>query len=420
MDDTDRYVVTPSGPLEGSVVVSGAKNSALKLMAATLMVEGESVLHNVPHIADVEIMCDLLTSMGARVVRSEETLRIDVPEKVDPEAPYELVERMRASVVVLGPLLARHGRARVSLPGGDNFGPRPIDMHLAGLEQMGATISFAHGYVEANADRLTGAQIVLEFPSHTATDNLMMAGVLAEGTTVIENAAREPEVADLATFLNRMGGRVAGAGTSTIEIEGVAALRPAEQTVIPDRVEAATWLAAVAIAKGEITVEGARFEHMEMLIRKMGETGVRISPTGEGLWVSCNQRLKSSDVSTLPYPGVATDYKPLLLTMLATADGVAIVTENVFRDNRFAYVSELIRMGADIRTESHHAVVRGTDQLSGARVKAHDLRAGAALVLAGLVAEGETLVSDAWHIDRGYDDFAGKLAGLGAHLQRFR
>ncbi len=420
MDGTDRYVVTPSGPLEGSVVVSGAKNSALKLMAATLMVEGESVLHNVPHIADVEIMCDLLTSMGAQLIRSEETLRIDVPEKVDPEAPYELVERMRASVVVLGPLLARHGRARVSLPGGDNFGPRPIDMHLAGLEQMGATISFAHGYVEAHADRLTGAQIVLEFPSHTATDNLMMAGVLAEGTTVIENAAREPEVADLATFLNRMGGRVAGAGTSTIEIEGVAALRPAEQTVIPDRVEAATWLAAVGIAKGEITVEGARFEHMEMLIRKMGETGVRISPTGEGLWVSCSQRLKSADVSTLPYPGVATDYKPLLLTMLATADGVAIVTENVFRDNRFAYVSELIRMGADIRTESHHAVVRGTDQLSGARVKAHDLRAGAALVLAGLVAEGETLVSDAWHIDRGYDDFAGKLAGLGAHLQRFR
>lgn len=420
MDGTDRYVVTPNGPLEGSVVVSGAKNSALKLMAATLMVEGESVLHNVPHIADVEIMCDLLTSMGARVVRSEETLRIDVPEKVDPEAPYELVERMRASVVVLGPLVARHGRARVSLPGGDNFGPRPIDMHLAGLEQMGATISFAHGYVEAHADRLTGAQIVLEFPSHTATDNLMMAGVLAEGTTVIENAAREPEVADLATFLNRMGGRVAGAGTSTIEIEGVAALRPAEQTVIPDRVEAATWLAAVGIAKGEITVEGARFEHMEMLIRKMGETGVRISPTGDGLWVSCNQRLKSADVSTLPYPGVATDYKPLLLTMLATADGVAIVTENVFRDNRFAYVSELIRMGADIRTESHHAVVRGTDRLSGARVKAHDLRAGAALVLAGLVAEGETLVADAWHIDRGYDDFAGKLAGLGAHLQRFR
>jgi len=420
MDGTDRYVVTPNGPLDGTVVVSGAKNSALKLLAATLMVEGECVLHNVPHIVDVEIMCDLLTSMGATVIRTEDTLRIDVPEKVTPEAPYELVERMRASVVVLGPLLARHGQARVSMPGGDNFGPRPIDMHLAGLEQMGAAITFAHGYVEAMADRLTGARIVLEFPSHTATDNLMMAGVLAEGTTVIENAAREPEVADLATFLNRMGAHVAGAGTSTIEIEGVSALRPAEHTVIPDRVEAATWLAAVGIAKGEIVVEGARFDHMDMLIRKMGETGVRISPTADGLWASCHQRLGSVDVSTLPYPGVATDYKPLLLTMLAIADGVAIVTENVFRDNRFAYVSELIRMGADIRTESHHAVVRGVERLSGARVKAHDLRAGAALVLAGLVAEGETVVADAWHIDRGYDDLAGKLVGLGARVQRCR
>jgi UDP-N-acetylglucosamine 1-carboxyvinyltransferase len=416
----DCYVVTPGGPLEGSVAVSGAKNSALKLLAATLMVEGESLVHNVPRIADVEIMCDLLISMGANISRTEETLRISTPEKVHPEAPYELVERMRASIVVLGPLLTRHGRARVSMPGGDNFGPRPIDMHLSGLEQLGASVDVAHGYVEAWAERLHGARIVLEFPSHTATDNLMMAAALAEGTTVIENAAREPEVADLATFLNRMGARVAGAGTSTIEVEGVAELRPAEHTVIPDRVEAATWLAAVGMARGEIVIDGARFEHMDMVIRKMGEFGMRISPTADGLWAASTTRLKSADVSTLPYPGVATDYKPLLLTMLATAEGVAIVTENVFRDNRFAYVSELNRMGADIRTESHHAVVRGVERLSGAQVKAHDLRAGVALVLAGLVADGETVVADAWHIDRGYDDFAGKLARLGGQLHRMR
>ena len=417
----DRFIVRPSGPLSGTVRVSGAKNSVLKLMAATLLAEGDFTLRNVPHIADVEIMCDLLVSMGVNTKRDGESLTIQRLSDIVPEAPYELVEQMRASIVVLGPLLGRLGRARVSMPGGDNFGVRPIDMHLRGLELMGATFETEHGYIEGRCDdRLLGARIVLEFPSHTATDNLLMAAVLAKGTTIIENAAREPEVADLAAMLNRMGARVSGAGSSTIEIEGVDALSPVEHTVIPDRIEAATWVAAVAIAGGEVSIEGARPEHMDMIVQKMGDMGVRVAPSSQGLWASCNGRLRSTDVATLPYPGIATDYKPLLVAMLALADGVAIVTENIFRDNRFAYVAELNRMGADIRTEAHHAVVRGVTRLSGARVKAHDLRAGVALCLAGLVAEGETEIEDAHHVDRGYDDFAGKLRSLGGDITRRR
>jgi len=416
----DSLLVRPSGPLSGSVQVSGAKNSVLKLLAATLLARGEFVLHNAPRIADVEVMCDLLMSMGVDTRRSGSDLAVSCSGDIVPEAPYELVERMRASIVVLGPLLARFGRARVSMPGGDNFGTRPIDMHLKGLEMMGATFDIHHGYVEASCDGLLGARVVLEFPSHTATDNLLMAAVLAKGASTIENAAREPEVADLAAMLNRMGARISGAGTSTIEVEGVEELSAVEHTVIPDRIEAATWVAAVGIAGGEITIEGARSDHMDMVIQKMGAMGVRVSPSRSGLWASCSRRLQSTDVATLPYPGIATDYKPLLVTMLAVSEGIGIVTENVFRDNRFAYVAELMRMGADVRTEGHHAVVRGVPRLSGARVKAHDLRAGVALALAGLVAEGETEVQEASHIDRGYEDFAGKLRGLGAEAERRR
>ena len=418
----ERFVVRPSGPLSGTVKVSGAKNSVLKLMAATLLAEGEFTLRNVPHIADVETMCDLLVSMGVDTKRDGNSLIVHRWSDVTPEAPYELVEQMRASIVVLGPLLARFGRARVSMPGGDNFGVRPIDMHLRGLELMGASFETQHGYIEArsNGGRLNGARIVLEFPSHTATDNLLMAAVLAEGTTIIENAAREPEVADLSAMLNRMGARVVGAGTSTIEVEGVESLRPVEHTVIADRIEAATWVAAVAIAGGEVTVEGARPDHMDMIVQKMGDMGVRVAPSSRGIWAQANGKLRSTDVATLPYPGIATDYKPLLVAMLALADGVAIVTENIFRDNRFAYVAELNRMGADIRTEGHHAVVRGVERLSGARVKAHDLRAGVALALAGLVADGETHIEDAHHVDRGYEDFPGKLRSLGGDIERVR
>ena len=417
----DRFVVRPGPELSGSVVVQGAKNSALKLMAATLLAEGEYTLRNVPRIADVDIMADLLSSMGLTVRRlpgPDGEVVITRPAECLPEARYELVERMRASIVVLGPLLGRFGRARVALPGGDDFGSRPIDMHLAGLAQMGAEFNVAHGVIEATCSQLLGARIVLEFPSVGATENILMAAVLAKGTTVIENAAREPEIADLAAFLNTMGATVMGAGTSTVVVEGVTELTPAEHVVIPDRIEAATYLAAVGLAGGEITVLGARPDHMDMLIQKLADMGLRISSTSDGLWAYRPGRLRSVDVSTLPYPGVATDYKPLLVTLLSVADGVGIVTENLYGANRYTYVAELQRMGADVTLADHHAVVRGVPRLSGAPVKAHDIRAGAALVVAGLAADGETIVSDAQHIDRGYEDIAGKLSSLGADVSR--
>ena len=413
----DRFIVRGSGPLEGSVAVAGAKNSVLKLMAASLMAEGRSVLRNVPRIVDVEMMSDLLTSMGADVRRAEDdVLTIDVGSDITPEAPYELVERMRASIVVLGALLARNGYARVALPGGDNFGPRPIDMHISGLEALGVRFDTAHGYIEARCERLRGARVVLEFPSVGATENLLMAAVRAEGTTVIDNAAREPEIADLCAFLVRMGARIVGGGTSTIEIEGVDGLSPVDHTVIPDRIEAGTFLAAVGVAGGEITLEGARPDHMDMLIRKLGEMGMRVSPSSDGVWAQAKGRLRAVDVSTLPYPGIATDYKPFFVAMLAVAEGVGIVTENLF-SGRFRYVDELVRMGADIRTEGHHAVVRGRPSLSGAPVRAPDIRAGAALVVAALGADGETVISDASHVARGYENLAGKLRAVGADIE---
>ena len=404
-----------SGPLHGSVRVAGAKNSVLKLMAASVLAPGRFTIANVPRIADVAWMGELLERMGATVDQDGDVLTIDVPEQLIPEAPYELVERMRASIVVLGPLLARCGEARVSVPGGDDFGHRPIDMHLKGLEELGATFTTSHGYIEGRADGLTGTRVLLEFPSVGATENLLMAAVLAKGTTVIDNAAREPEIADLASFLNRMGAEITGAGRSTITVHGVERLVPVEHTVIPDRIEAATYLAAVGVAGGEISIEGARADHMDMLIRKLGEMGLRVSPSLGGLWAAAPQRLTAIDVSTLPYPGVATDYKPLFVAMLATADGVGIVTENIFA-GRFRYADELVRMGADIRVEGHHAVVRGLPVLSGAPVRAPDIRAGAALVVAGLAADGETVIGDAHHVARGYQDLVGNLASLGADV----
>jgi len=426
----DQFVVHRSSMLRGSVRAGGAKNSALKLMAACLLAEGRHVLSGVPHIIDVEIMADVLRSIGGRVTRAEDgaegeagDLLVDIPATLVPEAPYELVEKMRASVVVLGPLLARSGRARVSMPGGDDFGNRPIDIHLHGLSALGATFETVHGYVEGlvpdagAGGRLVGNRVVFEYPSHTATDNVLMASVLAKGTTVLENAAREPEVADLADFLTAMGARISGAGTSRIVVEGVDELHPTSHRVIPDRVVAATFLAAVGLAGGDVVVVDARANHMDMLLRKLGEMGVHVTQTPDGLRAESEGRLRSVDISTLPYPGVATDYKPFLVTMLSVADGVGIVTENLF-SGRFRYVDELRRMGADIRNEGHHAVVRGVDHLSGAPVRAPDLRAGAALVLAGLVADGETVVTGAVHVDRGYEDFAGKLTRLGADVTR--
>jgi len=422
----DRFIVRPSGPLAGEVRAGGAKNSALKLMVACLLAPGRSVLTNVPLITDVDIMSDVLRATGAVVTRSPSVagepgeLIIDVPDTVVPEAPYELVEKMRASVVVLGPLLARCGRARVSMPGGDDFGHRPIDMHLSGLAAMGVSFEVAHGYVEGVVEGggpLTGAHIVLEYPSHTVTDNLLMAAVAAKGTTVIENAAREPEVCDLADMLVAMGATIRGAGTSRVEIEGTGELRPARHRVVADRVVAATFLAAAGIAGGEVVVSDARIDHMRMLVGKLSDMGMVVEQRPDGVYGASSGRLRSVDVSTLPYPGVATDFKPFLVTMLALADGVGIVTENLFA-GRFRYVDELRRMGADIRTEGHHAVVRGVPRLSGAPVRATDLRAGATLVLAGMAADGETVVSEAHHVDRGYEDLAGKLTALGADVSR--
>ena len=343
------------------------------------------------------------------------TVAVTTPKQCNPVAPYELVEKMRASIVVLGPLLARHHLARVSLPGGDDFGPRPIDMHLRALGELGAEFTTEHGYVEGRCDRLVGTRIVLEYPSHTTTDNVLAAATLAKGTTVIENAAREPEVQDLAALLVEMGARIEGAGTSRIEIEGVDELHPADHTVIGDRVEAATFLAAATIAGGEVHVAGARSDYMDMYLAKLDEMGVAIEATTDGIVARAEGRPRSVDVVTLPYPGVATDYKPLLVTALSIGTGVAIVSENIYA-GRFRYVDELRRMGADITTEGHHAVVRGVERLSGAPVRAPDIRAGAALVLAGLVAEGETTVIGVEHIDRGYENFAEKLASLGADI----
>ena len=424
----DRFVVTPNGPLSGTVRAGGAKNSVLKLMAACLLAEGRHVLTNVPIITDVDIMGEVLGAMGVDVQRGPalDQLVITTPATVSPEAPYELVEKMRASVVVLGPLLGRHGRAKVSMPGGDDFGPRPIDMHLRALESLGARFESAHGYVEgtvestvASVPRLVGNRVVLEYPSHTGTDNVLMAAVLAKGTTVIENAACEPEVRDLAEFLNAMGARITGAGSSRIEVEGVERLQPATHAVIPDRLVVATFLVAAGLAGGEVVVEDGRPDHMEMLIRKLTAAGIHITQEPSGLRAARDrgEQLTSVDVATLPYPGFATDYKPLLVTLLTVAEGVGIVTENLFF-GRFRYIEELRRMGADIRTEGHHAVVRGVDRLSGAPVRAFDVRAGAALVLAGLVADGETVITDAHHVDRGYEDLDGKLATLGAHVSR--
>ncbi|HCK74998.1 MAG TPA: UDP-N-acetylglucosamine 1-carboxyvinyltransferase [Acidimicrobiaceae bacterium] len=413
----NKFLVQGSRSLDGGIQIGGAKNSALKLMAASLLAEGLTSLSNVPDIADVAIMVELLEAMGVEVQRTGHRIDISVPHEIEPVAPYHLVERMRASISVLGPLLARIGRATVAMPGGDDFGSRPIDMHLQGLEQLGATFTHQHGDIQAQAKVLKGAEVFLEFPSVGATENLLMAAVLARGTTTIENAAREPEITDLANFLSQMGALIDGIGTSRLRVDGVERLEPISYEVIPDRIEAATYLCALAICGGELHLENARAEHMEMLLRKLEEMGMHISEGNGGVRGKVTERLKSADVSTLPYPGLATDYKPFLVAALSVASGAGMVTENIFA-GRFRYVDELVRMGAEIKAEGRHAVVRGVERLSGAPVRAHDIRAGAALVIAGLGADGETIISDAHHVDRGYEDLAGKLSSVGAQVSR--
>jgi len=378
-------------------------------------------LTNVPDIDDVVTMSDLLSAIGLRIDHdtAQGKLTITNPGGLSLVAPYELVERIRASINVLGPLLGRFGEVRIALPGGDDFGSRPIDMHLNGLMQMGAEFTIRHGDVHAFAERLHGADITLDFPSVGATENLITAAVFAKGTTTIDNAAREPEIVDLCNMLVAMGASIEGIGSTTISIHGVErnALRPTTHAVIPDRVQAATYIAAAAITGGEVLVRGAVPEHMEMLLRRFDDMGITVEPQHNGVLVVGPEKLKSIDVVTLPFPGVATDYKPLVVTLLAVGDGVGIVTENLY-PGRFRYVDELRRLGANIRTDGHHAIVRGVPRLSGAPVRAPDIRAGAALVVAGLVAEGETVVSDVHHIDRGYDDLVGRLASLGADITR--
>lgn len=415
-----QIVIEHSEALQGEVQVPGAKNSVLKLMAVTLLAEGEYRLTNVPDIADVDTMCDLLRALGvtSQRVNTHELVLVNTGN-ITPIAPFEQVDRIRASINVLGPLLGRYGSADIAMPGGDDFGSRPIDLHVMGLEAMGATFALNREGVQATARQLHGAHIELKFPSVGATENILTAAVLARGVTSIDNAAREPEIVDLCNMLVDMGAQISGIGTDHLVITGVQPeqLHATDHEVVNDRVQAATYMSAVAVTRGNVFVRGARAEHMEMLINRFSEMGVMITPQHDGLQVSCNQRLHAIDFATLPYPGIATDYKPLLVGMLAVSSGTGIATENLY-PGRFRYVDELMKLGADVRIDGHHAVVRGVEQLVGAPVNAPDIRAGAALVVAGLVATGKTTVSDIHHIDRGYDDLVGKLAGIGARISR--
>jgi UDP-N-acetylglucosamine 1-carboxyvinyltransferase len=414
----DRLLITGGRRLAGEIRVGGAKNSALKLMAAALLAEGRTELRNVPDIADCRTMTDVLGRLGAGVERRDGALTIDASGPLEPETPYELVRRMRASILVLGPLLARTGRARVAMPGGCNIGRRKIDLHIRGLERMGTEFSYDHGYLVAEAPtRLQGAVLSLDFPSVGATENLLMAAVSAAGTTVIENAAREPELQDLADFLVAMGARIEGVGTPTIEVEGVDTFTPTAYAVIPDRIEAGTFALAACVTRGDVTLGGARADHLDLVLAKLDEAGARISVEESGVRVTMDERPRSVDLVTLPYPGYPTDLQPPIMALMATAEGTSIITENVF-ESRFMFVDELNRMGADIRTEGHHAVVRGVERLSSAPVRALDLRAGAALILAALGADGVTEIADVGHVDRGYEDIDSKLSALGAEVGR--
>jgi UDP-N-acetylglucosamine 1-carboxyvinyltransferase len=403
--------------LSGSVRIAGAKNSALKLMAAALLAEGETAIENVPRIADCLTMAEVLEHLGASTTRDGSTLAVDTSSATGVETPYELVRRMRASIVVLGPLLARHRRARVAMPGGCNIGSRKIDLHLKGFERMGVEFSHEHGYLEAKAPWLHGAMISLDFPSVGATENVLMAAVAARGTTVIENAAREPEIQDLAAMLVEMGAIVDGAGTTTIEVQGVESFQPVRHRVIPDRIEAGTFAIAACITGGDVLLEDARADHLDLVLDKLTEAGATIQVEDSGLRVAIDGRPNPVDCVTLPYPGFPTDLQPQLMALLSLARGTSIVTENVF-ESRFMFVDELNRMGADIRTEGHHAVIRGVERLSSAPVRALDIRAGAAMVIAALAADGTTEVSDIHHVDRGYEDLEGRLASLGAEVHR--
>ena len=414
----DRFRILGGCRLEGEVTVTGAKNSVLKLMAASLLAVGTTTIRNVPDIADVDIMADLLTRLGCTVKHVGSVVTIDVPVAPLHRADYDLVRKMRASINVLGPLVARVGKAEVALPGGDAIGSRGLDFHIKGLESLGATAHVEHGYVIAEAPNgLTGTSIELDFPSVGATENLMTAAVLAHGVTTIDNAAREPDLVDLGEFLIGMGAQIDGLGSPLITITGVKELKPTDHTTITDRIIAGTWAFAAAMTQGDITIHGGRADHMEVMLEKLTSAGAIVTSTLDGIRVQMNQRPRAIDVATLPYPGFATDLLPFIIAMNAIADGHSIVTENVF-ESRFMFVNELMRLGALITVDGHHASIDGIPQLSGAPVEATDIRAGAGLVLAALVSDGETTVDGAFHIDRGYPNFAEQLVALGASVTR--
>jgi len=415
-----KYLVQKSGPLNGEVTISGSKNAVLPIMAAAILTDEACELTEVPALRDVDVMCKLLRSLGSKIQErySENKLELVTKNIVTDEAPYELVKKMRASILVMGPLLARTGKARIALPGGCAIGARPIDLHLKGFQALGAQIIEGHGYVEAVADKLIGNNVYLDFPSVGATENIMMAAVLAEGITILENVAEEPEIVDLANFLNRMGAKIKGAGTDTIKIEGVQALHGAKHSVIPDRIETGTFMVAAAITRGNVLIKNVVPDHVKPIIAKLKECGAAVEITDEGMIVRGDVGpLTTTDIKTLPYPGFPTDMQSQFMSLLATVKGSSIVIETVF-ENRFMHVGELNRMGANIKIEGRSAVIQGEKILQGAQVISTDLRAGAALVLAGLTAEGTTEISEIYHIERGYEKFVEKFRGIGATIIR--
>ena len=417
----EKLIIKGGCRLAGRVKISGAKNAVLPIIAATLLgQDAPSRLEEVPSLDDVHTITEVLQALGVHAAfdNAANALTVDSCEIKRTEAPYELVRKMRASFLIMGPLLARLGHAKISLPGGCAIGTRPIDLHLKGFEALGAKIEIGHGYIEARADAgLKGARIYLDFPSVGATENILMAASMAEGQTVLENPAQEPEIVDLANFLNVMGAKVRGAGTNVIKIEGVKKLTGHNYTIIPDRIEAGTYMVAAAMTQGDVYIENAISEHLKPVIAKLKEAGVTIEEAVEGIRVTCDRRPKAVDIKTMPYPGFPTDMQAQFMALLAVSDGAGLVTETVF-ENRFMHVDELKRMGASIKIDGRTSIVEGVDHLMGCQVKATDLRAGAAMVLAGLVSEGETQVGYIHHIDRGYDKLVEKLVGLGADIRR--
>jgi UDP-N-acetylglucosamine 1-carboxyvinyltransferase len=418
MARVDVIRVVGGARLSGEVTVGGAKNSALKLMAVALLATGESVISNVPRITDILIMSEVLRRLGCEVHFEDDVVRVDTPDKPGTEADYDLVRRLRASICVLGPLLARCGYVRVAHPGGDAIGSRGLDMHVSGLARMGAEISGEHGFVIASAPRgLHGATIWLDFPSVGATENLLMAAVLANGVTEIDNAAREPEIVDICRMLTEMGAKIDGAGTSRLLVEGVSELRPVEHRTVGDRIVGGTWAFAAAMTRGQVTVRGVVPAHLDIALDKLVSAGAEIMTEPESFRVTMDRRPTAVDVSTLPFPGFATDLLPMAVGLAAVSEGTSFITENIF-DGRFMFINEMSRLGADIRIDGHHAAIRGRDRLSSAPVQATDIRAGAGLVIAGLCADGVTEVGAVHHIDRGYPDFVADLRGLGVTVER--